>query len=283
MIILISIKKVPFKGAACALVTPFSAGQVDFDSLGVLIDRQMAGKTAALAVCGTTGEAPALSVEEYRSVVEFTVSRVSHRIPVIAGAGGSTTKRAAEFANIAAELGADALLAVTPYYNKASEDGLVMHYTEIAGAGLPVILYNVPSRTGMNIPMRAYRRLAEVENIWAVKEASGDMKTGLDLAYELGGRFALYSGCDELNLPLLSVGYDGFISVTSNIVPEDMALLWSLWTGGDASAALELDRRLYPLTKSLFTEVNPIPVKAALAKLGLCRNELRLPLSPIDI
>lgn len=276
-------KNSPFTGAACAIVTPFNNGEVDFDSLGNLIDRQLSCGIDAIAVCGTTGEAPALSVEEYQNIVEFTCTRVDGEIPVIAGSGGSNTKYAVKLADIAAKAGADALLAVTPYYNKASSEGLFMHYKEIAGVGLPVILYNVPSRTGVNIPMSVYRRLSDVDNIVAVKEASGDIKTGITLAYELGDRFALYSGCDELNLPLLSVGFDGFISVTANITPAELSELWKLWKAGDTSAALDLDQRLYPLTKSLFTEVNPIPVKAALSKMGLCKNELRLPLTAKEI
>ncbi len=271
-------KKIPFTGPCCAVVTPFRDGEVDYDSLGVLIDRQIAGGTAAVAVCGTTGEAPSLSDEEYRQVVEFAVSRADGKIPVIAGAGAASTRHAAELTEIATESGADVVLAVTPYYVKASSEGLVRHYREIANAGLPVILYNVPPRTGMTITMPVYRRLAEIENIVGVKEASGNVGVGMELAYELGDRFALYSGCDEINLPLSAVGFDGFISVTANIVPEKVSRLWNLWRTGDTAAALELDRELYPLTKKLFSEVNPIPVKKMLAEMGLCTGELRLPL-----
>ncbi len=271
-------KKIPFEGSACAVVTPFRDGEVDYDSLGVLIDRQIAGGTAALAVCGTTGEAPSLSDEEYRGVVEYAVARVSGRIPVIAGTGAASTKHAAELADIAAYAGADALLAVTPYYVKASAEGLVRHYSEIAAVGLPVILYNVPPRTGMTITMPVYRRLAEIPGIVGVKEASGNVNVGMELAYEFGDRFALYSGCDEINLPLAAVGFDGFISVTANIVPEKVARLWDLWRSGDIAAAGELDRELYPLTRALFKEVNPIPVKKMLAEMELCTGELRLPL-----
>lgn len=271
-------KKIPFEGSCCAIVTPFVGGEVDYDSLGILIDRQIADGTAALAVCGTTGEAPSLSHEEYRGVVEFAVSRVAGRLPVIAGAGSASTKHAAQLAGIAAEAEANAVLAVTPYYVKASAEGLVRHYREIAAAGLPVILYNVPSRTGMTITMPVYRRLAEIPNIVGVKEASGNVNTAMELAYELGDRFALYSGCDEINLPLAAIGFDGFISVTANIVPDKVSRLWELWRSGDTAAALELDRELHPLTKKLFSEVNPIPVKKTLAEMGLCTGELRLPL-----
>lgn len=271
-------KKIPFTGSACALITPFLNGEVDYDALATLIDRQIDGGTAALAVCGTTGEAPSLSDEEYRGVVEFAVIRAAGRIPVIAGAGAASTRHAAELAEIAEKSGADAVLAVTPYYVKASAEGLVRHYREIADAGLPVILYNVPPRTGMSITMSVYRRLAEIPNIVGVKEASGNVNVGMELAYELGDRFALYSGCDEINLPLAAIGFDGFISVTANIVPEKVSHLWDLWKSGDTAATRELDRELYPLTKDLFREVNPIPVKKMLAEMGLCSGELRLPL-----
>lgn len=271
-------KKIPFTGSCCAVVTPFNGGEVDYESMGVLIDRQIVGGTAALAVCGTTGEAPSLTDEEYRRVVEFAVSRTAGRIPVIAGAGAASTRHAARLAEIAAESGADAVLAVTPYYVKASAEGLVRHYREIAAVGLPVILYNVPPRTGMSITVPVYRRLADIPNIVGVKEASGSVNTAMELAYELGHRFALYSGCDEINLPLAAIGFDGFISVTANIVPEKVSRLWDLWRSGDTAAALELDRELYPLTKKLFSEVNPIPVKRMLAEMGLCTGELRLPL-----
>ncbi|MBQ7828254.1 MAG: 4-hydroxy-tetrahydrodipicolinate synthase [Clostridia bacterium] len=271
-------KKIPFEGSCCAVVTPFIGGEVDFDALGVLIDRQIAGETAALAVCGTTGEAPSLTDEEYLRVVEFAVARSAGKIPVIAGAGAASTRHAAGLAELAGVAGADAVLAVTPYYVKASAEGLIRHYREIAAAGLPVILYNVPPRTGMTITMPVYRRLADIPNIVGVKEASGNVNTAMELAYELGDRFALYSGCDEINLPLAAIGFDGFISVTANIVPDKVSRLWNLWRSGDTAAALALDRELYPLTKSLFSEVNPIPVKKMLAEMGLCSGELRLPL-----
>jgi len=271
-------KKIPFEGSCCAIVTPFREGDVDYDSLGVLIDRQITGGTAALVVCGTTGEAPSLTDDEYKNVVEYAVSRVSGRVPVIAGVGSASTRHSAELSDIAAYAGADALLAVTPYYVKASAEGLVRHYREIAAVGLPVILYNVPPRTGMSITMPMYERLADFTNIVGVKEASGNVSVGMELAYAFGDRFALYSGCDEINLPLVAIGFDGFISVTANIVPEKVSRLWELWKSGDAAEALILDRELYPLTKSLFSEVNPIPAKRMLAEMGLCTGELRLPL-----
>lgn len=271
-------KRLLFTGSACAVVTPFKDGEVDYAALGLLIDRQIAGGTAALVVCGTTGEAPSLSDEEYKAVVEYAVSRVTKRIPVIVGAGGASTRHAAKLGNIAAKAGADGLLTVTPYYVKASAEGLVRHYQEIADIGLPVILYNVPSRTGMTVTIPVYRRLASITNIVGVKEASGNVSAGMELAYELGDRFALYSGCDEINLPLAAVGYDGFISVTANITPEKLSSLWELWRSGHTADALALDRELYPLTRKLFSEVNPIPVKHMLAEMGLCSGELRLPL-----
>lgn len=271
-------KIVSFEGACCAVVTPFSGGEVDFDSFGVLLDRQIDGGVSAVVVCGTTGEAPSLSLDEYRLVIEYAVERIGGRIPVIAGAGGASTSHTAELADIAAYAGADAVLAVNPYYVKSSEEGLVRHFKKIASVGLPVILYNVPSRTGMNIPMAVYEKLAPVHEIVGIKEASGDVRIGMELAYRFGDRYALYSGCDELNLPLAAIGFDGFISVTANVVPDKLSHLWNLWKSGDAVASLALDRELYPLTKELFREVNPIPVKKKLAEMGLCSGELRLPL-----
>ena len=271
-------KIVPFEGACCATVTPFSGGEVDFDSLGVLIDRQLDGGVSAIVVCGTTGEAPSLSQDEYREVVEYAVRKIGGRIPVIAGAGGASTNHAAELADTAAYAGADGLLAVNPYYVKASEEGLVRHFKKVAAVGLPVILYNVPSRTGMAIPVSVYEKLSDVQGIVGIKEASGDVRVGMELACRFGDRYALYSGCDELNLPLAAAGFDGFISVTANIVPDKLSCLWNLWCSGDNAAAIRLDREIYPLTKDLFREVSPIPVKKKLAEMGLCTGELRLPL-----
>lgn len=276
----ITVKK-PFVGSACALVTPFKDDSVDFNALGVMLERQIEGGTAAITVCGTTGEAPSLSDGEYESIIEYTAEKLNGRLPLIAGAGSASTRHAVRLARLAYKAGADALLAVTPYYVKASEEGLIGHYRSIAEVGLPVILYNVPPRTGMSISAKAYERLAEIKGIVGVKEASGDIRNGIELAYSYGDRFALYCGCDELNLPLSSVGFDGFISVTANVAPEKLSQLWQHISSGDTSAARALDRELYPLTKSLFSEVNPIPVKKALSELGLCRNELRLPLCAI--
>ena len=276
-------KRVPFYGAAAAVITPFSDGEVDFLSLGRVIDHLMSGGVDAIAVCGTTGEAPALTVEEYRSIVKFSCEHVHGRAPVIAGAGGSTTDRAAGLAEIAGECGAAAVLSVTPYYNKASREGLCRHYAEIARVGLPVILYNVPSRTGVDIPIEVYRVLSEVENIVGIKEASGDARTAMRLLCEFRDRFALYCGCDELNLPLAAAGFDGFISVTANVRPREVSELWRACRDGRLDAAREIDRGLAPLTRTLFCEVNPIPVKAVMSKMGLCRNELRLPLTPMKL
>ncbi len=271
-------KMIPFQGSSCAIVTPFKKGEVDFESLGVLIDRQIDGGTSAIVVCGTTGEAPSLSDEEYRKVVEYTVHCAAYRIPVIAGTGGASTGHVCELTRIAAESGADAVLAVTPYYVKASEEGLFRHYSKISSEGLPVIVYNVPSRTGMSITMPMYERLSQIPGIVGVKEASGNMQTAIELSAGFSDRFALYSGSDELNLPLLSIGFDGFISVTANIDPVRVAQMYDLWKSGDMAGALSLHRELYPLTVELFSEVNPIPVKKKLEEMGLCTGELRLPL-----
>lgn len=276
-------KKAPFFGVCAAIVTPFDGGEVDLLSLGKIIDYVLDGGVAAVAVCGTTGEAPSLTVDEYKTVVEYSRERVKGRGKLIAGAGGSTTERAVKLAHIAGECGADALLCVTPYYNKASSEGLVRHYEAIAEVGVPVILYNVPSRTGVDIPFDVYRRLCENGNIVGVKEASGDMHTAMRLMYEFGDRLALYSGCDELNLPLAAIGYDGSVSVTANVEPTKCAAMWDAVKNGYLSDARRLDTELSSPTAFLFSEVNPIPVKAMLSQMGLCKNELRLPLTPMTL
>ncbi len=274
-------KNAPFRGTCTALVTPFDGQGVDYAALEKLLLRQLDAGVAAVAVCSTTGEGASLTAREYGETVRFAYATAGGRIPILAGAGGTSTSHAAELAYIAGNEGASAVLAVTPYYYKVTDEGIVLHFSEVSRAGLPVVAYNVPSRTGVTISRKAYFALAENEGIVGVKEASGNIEECAWLSRTLGDRFALYSGTDSQNLPLLSVGFDGFISVTANVRPEALCRLYSLWERGDTAGALDCDAQLAPLTRELFRFPNPIPVKAKLASMGLCKNILRLPLSAI--
>ena len=279
----ISGKKIVFEGVATALITPMRDGRVDYDSLGVLIDRQIGLGADAVVICGTTGEAPVLDDGEHKECIRFAVERAAGRIPVIAGTGSNDTRHAIEMSGYAAAVGADAILCVTPYYNKATSEGLVRSFLAIADStDCPMILYNVPSRTGVSLTVPVLRRLAAHERIVALKDASGDVSLSADIMSELGGSLMLYSGNDELTLPLLSVGASGVISVVSNLVPQEMHDIWELYRHGRHGEARRLQMRLMPLIRSLQSEVNPIPVKTACAMLGLCGNEMRLPLCGMD-
>ncbi len=281
-----------FSGVGTALVTPFNdEGKVDLEALGRLIDRQLEGGADALVLTGTTGESPALSADEKKEIWRFARARIdggARKVPLIAGSGGNNTALAAALSHDAELAGADALLVVTPYYNKSSPEGLVAHYRAVAGAtSLPLIVYTVPSRTGVSIPPAVWRELALIPNVVAVKDATGDLRHTARLSAELGdGAFpdalSIYSGDDDLTLPVLSLGGCGVISVASNIIPGEMHELCRLFSVGKNSEALELWRRISPLTSAMFCEVNPIPVKAALAELGLCRGHMRLPLVPLS-
>lgn len=280
-----------FTGVGTALVTPFDdAGKVDFDSLGKLIDRQLDGGADALVLTGTTGESPVLSADEKKEIWRFSRERIdrgSRKVPLIAGSGGNDTAASVALSHEAELAGADALLVVTPYYNKSSPEGIAEHYRAIAGStSLPIIVYTVPSRTGVSIPFAVWRELALIPNIVAVKDATGDLRHTARLAAEFGGegrpdQLAIYSGDDDLTLPVLSYGGCGVISVVSNIIPGDMHELCRLFFGGKNDEALELWRRITPLTAAMFCEVNPIPVKTALAEMGLCLRHMRLPLVPL--
>ena len=273
-----------FTGAAAAMVTPFAAdGTIDFPSFGHMIDIQISGGIDALVVCGTTGEAATLTGDEYRVILRYTVEKVDGRVPVIAGCGSNDTATAVELARCACTFGVDALLVVTPYYNKASSNGLIRHFTAIADASdKPVILYNVPSRTGVDIPLPVYRALAAHERIVGVKEASGNVAKAAQIAAMCGQDLALYSGSDELTLPILSIGGRGVISVVANLLPRETHLLCERYFQGDTDGAREIQLSLLPLIDALFSEVNPIPVKTACGMLGLCRPELRLPLCEME-
>ena len=276
-----SLKAPIFKGIATALITPFlDNGDIDFDSLARLIDIQLESNVSALVVCGTTGEAPTLSAREQLSLIEFAVNRVNGRIPVIAGAGSNYTKKAIALSRNAEMVGADALLSVTPYYNKASNDGLILHYLSIANKiNSPMILYNVPSRTGVDIPLDVYKVLARHKRIVALKEARGNTETA-DKLRASGTDLHLYSGNDLGLCDMLDTGALGCISVASNIIPKEMVQLCDLYFSGRKSEARELEKTLSPLFSALFCEVNPIPVKHALYTIGLCLPTMRLPLCP---
>ena len=276
-------RKPVFTGVCTALITPFRDGKIDFEALSGLIEFQIDGGVDALLINGTTGESATLTDAEKREIISFAVSEVGGRVPVIAGTGSNDTKKAVELSKFAYDVGADACLAVTPYYNKASEVGVIKHYEAIADATeIPIILYNVPSRTGVNIPLSVYERLSEHKNIVAVKEANPSVSDFARLSARCGKNLDLYSGNDDLILPCLSLGGNGIISVISNALPRQTGDICRLWFGGKIKEATELQLKLLPLTNALFCEVNPIPIKALLSHLGFCKEEYRLPLCPMD-
>ncbi len=272
-------KKSIFRGAATAIVTPFLNGEVDYIAFGHLIERQIEGGIDALVICGTTGESATLSDREHHEVLNFALAKANGRVPMIAGTGSNDTAHAIKMSKFACELGYDALLCVTPYYNKATERGLVKSFTAIADASdKPIILYNVPTRTCTNISLAAYRELSRHENIAAVKEASGNMSAVAQLICECGDDLDVYSGNDDQTLPLLSLGGQGVISVVSNLIPREMHDLCQKWFDGNTHGCRASHEKYLKLMKLMFCEVNPIPVKTALSLLGLCSPEMRLPM-----
>lgn len=277
-------KKELFRGAATALITPFRDGAIDYDAYGRIIDWQIESGINALVTCGTTGESSTLTDEEHREAIAFTVRRAAGRVPVIAGTGSNEMAYAIDLTRYACdEAGVDGVLVVTPYYNKATQKGLIQMYAGIAdAASKPVILYNVPSRTGVNIAPTTYAALAEHPNIVGFKEANGDISKIVETVALVGDRLAMYSGNDDQIVPLMSLGGIGVISVLSNILPRETAELCSRFLRGDVKGAAALQCRYHALTTALFSEVNPIPVKAAMAALGFCENSLRLPLTPME-
>ena len=271
-----------FAGAATALITPMRNGEVDYISLGRLIDFQIDGGIDALVICGTTGESATLSDEEHRSILEFALERAGGRVPLIAGTGSNDTAHAISTSRFASMLGYDGLLVVTPYYNKATERGLIKSFSSIADAVCcPIILYNVPSRTGCNITMQVYRELADHENIVAVKEASGSISAIAELIAQCGDRLDIYSGNDDQTLPMLALGAKGVISVVSNLIPHEVSSLCRKWFDGDTKECRRLHEKYLRLMKIMFCEVNPIPVKTSLSLMGLCSSEMRLPMCEI--
>ena len=274
-----------FKGAGVALITPFNEDDtVNYDMLGTLIDRQIEGHTDAIVVCGTTGEPATMTEEEKLSVIDFTVKRVNHRIPVIAGAGANSTKLVIDFSKKLEKLGVDGLLIVTPFYNKATQQGLYEHYTAIAHeVSLPIIMYNVPSRTGCNIqPETAMRLGLENSNIVGIKEASGDISQITKLASLCRGCLDIYSGNDDQVIPILSLGGIGVISVLSNVAPQGTHDMVMEYLNGNEEKARRLQLDYLELVDALFCEVNPIPVKSTMNMLGFNVGSLRLPLTEME-
>lgn len=277
-------KKTIFTGAATALITPFDKkGKIDYNKFGELVEWQISQGINALVVCGTTGEASCLSDEEHRAAISFVVQKSAGRVPVIAGTGSNDTDYAISLTKHAEDEGADAILLVTPYYNKATQKGLIKMYNEIADStSLPIILYNVPSRTGVNIEPSTYVELAKHPNIVAIKEAGGNISKIAETALLVGDKLDIYSGNDDQIVPVLSLGGKGVISVLSNVLPKETVAICEKFLSGDVVGSRELQLKLLPLINALFCEVNPIPVKAAMAKMGFTENVLRSPLYPIE-
>ena len=276
-------KNLIFRGIATAMVTPMTATGVDYDALARFIDFQLEEGINALVAVGTTGESATLTPQERKEVIRFTVERVAGRVPVIAGTGTNNTQHVLEFTKSACDDGADAVLVVTPYYNKATQAGLIAHFTAVADASdKPVILYNVPSRTGCNLLPDTVAVLTKHPNIAAIKEASGNMGQVVELAAKCGDDIAIYSGEDGITLPILSMGGQGCISVASNVVPRTMVSLADTFFRGDVAEAARMQRELWPLIHLLFCEVNPIPAKAAVSAMGYGEEHIRLPLTPME-
>ncbi len=272
-----------FKGAIVAIVTPFKDNKIDEESFKKLIEFQIGSGTDAIVPCGTTGESATLSYEEHERVIDIAVEAVNGRVPVIAGTGSNNTEEAIKLTKYAEKVKADAALLITPYYNKPTQEGLYLHFRKIAeSVSIPLILYNVPSRTGINMLPETVARLSEIENVVGIKEASGSLQQASEIIRLCGNKISLLSGDDFIVLPILSVGGKGVISVVSNVAPKDMAELYDFFVDGDINRARELHYKLLPLTKGLFLETNPIPVKTALALMGMISNEIRLPLSPMS-
>ena len=272
-----------FKGSCVALATPFNQSGVNFETLEKLVQFQIEGETDALLVCGTTGEPSTMTAEEKKEAIELVVSNAAGRVPVIAGIGGNNTENCIKWAKIAGALGADALLGVTPYYNKCTEAGLIAHFTAIAGAtDLPLVLYSVQSRTGVNISPKAAEKLSEHPNIVGLKEASGNISQIAEIARLTAGNMDLYSGNDDQIQPIMSLGGQGVISVLANIMPKYTHDMVMEYLNGNTSIACDMQLRILPLVSALFCEVNPIPVKTALRLMGYDMGELRLPLCDME-
>jgi 4-hydroxy-tetrahydrodipicolinate synthase len=277
-------KKTLFTGAGVAIVTPFNAdGSVNYDALGNMLEFQIANETDAIIICGTTGEASTLTDDEQIDVIKYTVDKVNKRVPVIAGAGSNDTAHGVNLAKRCEEVGADGLLMVTPYYNKTTQKGLIKYYTDIANAvSIPIIMYSVAGRTGLNIAPKTAAELAKVENIVAIKEASGNISQVAEIAALCGDSLDIYSGNDDQIVPLLSLGGKGVISVLSNVAPKYTHDMVVSFLNGDTAKATKLQLGCIDLVKNLFSEVNPIPVKAALNMMGMNAGGYRAPLVEME-
>ncbi len=276
-------RKPIFTGAASALITPLNENGVDYESFKKLIEWQIAEGISALVIAGTSGEGSTLTDEEHRGVLKFAVEVVAGRVPVIAGTGSNDTDYAIDLTKYACEVGCDAMLVVTPYYNKATQKGLIKMFTAIADASTkPIILYNVPSRTGVNIEPATYAALAEHPMIQGIKEANGQIDKIVETMALCGDKLDLYSGNDDQIVPLLSVGGKGVISVLSNVLPKETNEMCQKFFDGDVKGAAEMQFKYFELIKALFSEVNPIPAKAAMAAMGFCEDYVRLPLTVME-
>ncbi len=276
-------KKTVFKGVATALITPLDANGINYAQFGALIENQVKRGVNALVICGTTGEASTLNDKDHIGAIAYAVEKVAGRIPVIAGAGSNDSAHGLALARESCKVGADALLVVTPYYNKTSQKGLIKLYNDVADASdKPIILYNVPSRTGVNIEPATYAALAEHENIVGIKEANGNLEKIVETMTLVGDKLDLYSGNDDQVVPLMSLGGKGVISVVSNVMPEAMVSMCDKYFAGDVKGAAATQFYLHKITKAMFSDVNPIPVKAAMAALGYCENFVRGPLVPME-
>jgi 4-hydroxy-tetrahydrodipicolinate synthase len=272
-----------FKGLIVAIVTPFKSGRVDEKALGDLIEFQISNGTQGIVPCGTTGESATLSHAEHNRVIEFTVEIARGRVAVIAGTGSNSTDEAISLTQHAKKAGVDGALLIAPYYNKPMQEGLYQHFKKVAETvDLPLVVYNIPGRTGINITPQTFARLTQIKNIVAIKESSGSLQQISEIIHCCGDRFILLSGDDALALPTLAVGGKGIISVAANIIPADMAQMVRAFDRGDLQEAQRLHYRMFGLFHALFLETNPIPVKTALSLMGRCSGELRLPLCPLS-
>lgn len=273
-----------FKGLGTAMITPFDAdGAVDYSALEIIVDGQLKGNVDALFVCGTTGEPPTMNAAEREKVIKSVIDQVNGKIPVFVGTGSNDCAHAVELSKHAQEMGADGVLAVTPYYNKCTQDGLYLYYKAINDAiDIPIVAYNVPGRTGVNMKSETVERLTSLKNVKGVKEASGNIAQILETSRRIrGSQINLYSGDDCIAVPIMSVGGSGLISVASNAIPSIMSEMIHAWLDGDHAKALDMQMKYQPFFEAMFLEVNPIPVKTACALLDMCKPYMRLPLTTL--
>ena len=276
-------KKPIFEGFATALITPITENGIDYEAFGKLIDWQIEEGIDGLVVCGTTGEGSTLTDQEHKDAIAYAVKRANKRVPIIAGTGSNDTAYALELTEFACDAGVDGVLVVTPYYNKATQNGLIKLFTQIADiATAPVILYDVPSRTGVSLEPKTVAALAKHPNINAIKAACGNISKIAEMAALCGDDINIYSGNDDQVIPIVSLGGKGCISVLSNVLPKESSDMYKKFVSGDTKGACEMQLKYLPLINALFSEVNPIPVKAAMAKMGFCEDYLRLPLTPME-